>query len=336
MRQMKKALFVGPKFHTKTNSTRFLIDILAAEYTIDFCNVEFVKGAKFHDFSEYSSKRYDVLICLQVMLTMRDLEVLSYTTGVFFPMYDGCPSPYKTEKWLCYRNFKIISFSRKLAKQLCQIGMDVEYIQYFPKPIQTSNCGDSYGIYLWNRREEIGFECLHTVTSKLNLCKVHVHRTMDPNHEFKSFDMQSNVSVTYSDWYEHQEDMLTDVCKYAYYMAPRPREGIGMSFLEAMAAGRCVIAPNESTMNEYITNGVNGCLYELNSPKPVVVNNVRRLQENASAFIEEGYYKWLLDSAQIIRWIQESPTVNSRRFNFWLMFRFLRSPVTVLRRLLQK
>jgi glycosyltransferase involved in cell wall biosynthesis len=331
---IKKLLFIGPKFHEKTGSTRFLIDLLAPFYAIKIVSVDIVKGADEHNLSCCTSENYDVLLCLQVMLTHYDLETLSYDLGVFCPMYDGCPSPYKVEKWLCYRDFKIISFSRKLAGQLYRIGMDVEYIQYFPKPIQTSSFGDSNGIYLWNRREEIGLDCLYTVTPNLNIDNVHVHRAMDPTQEFKSADKQSNVSVTYSEWYEHQEDMLTDVCKYAYYMAPRAREGIGMSFLEAMAAGRCVIAPNESTMNEYITDGVNGCLYDLKSPKPVAVKDVRALQDAASAFIAEGYEKWLVESAQIMRWMKESPMVNNRRFNFWLIIRFLRSPVTVLRRLL--
>lgn len=333
---MKSLLFLGPKFHEKTKSSRFIIDLLAPFYEIKVVSIDTVKGAKDHDLSAYASENYDVLLCWQVMLTKYDLSSLSYQAGVFFPMYDACPSPYKTEKWLYYKNFKIISFSRKLAKQLRQIGMDVQYIQYFPKPIKPPTYGDSNGIYFWNRREEIGFDCLFSITQNLNIDKVHVHRAMDPTQEFESAEKQSNVSVTYSDWYEQQEDMLTDVCKYSYYMAPRAREGIGMSFLEAMAAGRCVIAPNESTMNEYITDGVNGCLYELNSSKPVVVNKVRCLQEAASAFIIEGYDKWLVESAQIMRWVQESPMVNSRRFNFWLMFRFLRSPVTVLRRLVQK
>jgi hypothetical protein len=333
---IKKLLFIGPKFHEKTGSTRFLIDLLAPFYAIKIVSVDIVKGADEHNLSCCTSENYDVLLCLQVMLTQYDLETLSYQAGVFFPMYDGCPSPYKTEKWLCYRDFKIISFSRKLAGQLYRIGMDVEYIQYFPKPIKPANSGDSNGIYFWNRREEIGLDCLYAVTSNLNIDKVHVHRAMDPAQEFKSADKQSNVSVTYSEWYEHQEDMLTDVCKYAYYMAPRAREGIGMSFLEAMAAGRCVIAPNESTMNEYITDGVNGCLYDLKSPKAVAVKDVRSLQDAASTFITKGHEQWLVESARIIQWIEELPKTDQARYNFWLMFRFLRSPVTVLRRLLQR
>ena len=333
---MKNLLFIGPKFHEKTKSSRFMIDLLAPFYAIEVVSVDAVKGTKDHGLGAYASENYDVLLCWQVMLTKYDLCALSYQAGVFFPMYDGCPSPVKVEKWLAYRDFKIISFSRMLAEKLAGIGMDVEYIQYFPKPIQSLNYGDPRGVYLWNRREEIGLDCLYTVSSNLNIDKVHVHKALDPTQEFKSVDRQKNVTVTYSEWYEHQEDVLTDVCKYAYYMAPRAREGIGMSFLEAMAAGRCVIAPNESTMNEYITDGVNGCLYNLNSPKPVVNKDVRGLQEAASAFVTEGYEKWLVESAQIMLWMKESPMVNNRRFNFWLITRFLRSPITVLKRVLQR
>jgi hypothetical protein len=81
---------------------------------------------------------------------------------------------------------------------------------------------------------------------------------------------------------------------------------------------------------------MNGCLHDFKLNKHLFVNDIRRLQEAASAFIIEGCDRWLVEYAQIMRWMQESPLVNSRQFYFWLMFRFLGSPVTVLKRLLQK
>jgi hypothetical protein len=332
---MKKLLFIGPKFHEKTGSTKFIINLLAPVYAIDFCSVDVVKGAKDHGLSKYSAESYDVLLCFQVMLSPIDLKWLSFRSGVFFPMYDGCPSPRKTEKWFIYRDFKIISFSRKLYQGLINIGMSAEYIQYFPEPVSFDNYGCSNGVYLWNRREEIGLDCLYVVTSKLDVCKVHVHKVLDPTQEFMSCDGASNVSLTYSDWYDQKEDMLSDVCKYAYYMAPRAREGIGMSFLEAMAAGRCVIAPNESTMNEYITDGVNGCLYDLKCPKPVEVINVLEIQNAAAEYMKEGYDRWMIERAQIIRWMGSSSRVNLWRFTFWMSLRFFKSPIKVVRTLLQ-
>ena len=46
------------------------------------------------------------------------------------------------------------------------------------------------------------------------------------------------------------------------YFAPRLEEGIGQTFLEAIRWGRCVVAADNRTINEYIIHGVNGLLYD--------------------------------------------------------------------------
>ena len=330
---MKKLLFVGPKDHEKTGSSGFMLDLLSTEYDIDLCSVNVVKGGSYHALGRYASMDYDVLLCWQVMLNDKDLKFLSYQRGVFFPMYDGCPSPFKTEKWLVYQDFKIISFSRKLYQSLSRIGMDVEYIQYFPKPERFDSYGDPRGVYLWNRRKDIGLDCLLATTKNLSIERIHLHKAPDPDQDLEHIPSDQNISITFSEWYDDRSEMMSDVCKYAYYMAPRRREGIGMSFLEAMALGRCVIAPNDSTMNEYIVDGVNGFLYDWNKPKPVHVNDVRSLQKAALEYIQRGYDDWLVKSRQILLWLEIVPNSSRKRFTMWLLLRFMKSPVTVFKRI---
>lgn len=330
---MKKLLFIGPKFHERTGSTRFLIELLARFYVVETVGVHIVKGTNDHDLSCYNSQNYDVLLCLQVMLHPNDLKSLSYQRGVFFPMYDGCPSPLKTEKWLVYRNFKIISFSRKLFRGLSRIGLDVEYIQYFPKPEHVNSLGDPRGVYLWNRRKDIGLECLLGLTKNLSIEKIHIHKAPDPDQDLEHIPSDQNIFITFSEWYDDRSEMMSDVCQYAYYMAPRRREGIGMSFLEAMALGRCVIAPNDSTMNEYIVDGVNGCLYDWSNQKPIQVNDVRRMQKAALEYIQRGYDDWLVKSRQILSWLESVPNPSRKIFAMWLLLRFMRSPITVFKRI---
>ena len=57
-----------------------------------------------------------------------------------------------------------------------------------------------------------------------------------------------------------------------------------MGFLKAMAMGRCVIAPNTPTMNEYIEDGINGFLYDLRNLSPLKIENVREIQKNAENY----------------------------------------------------
>lgn len=121
---------------------------------------------------------------------------------------------------------------------------------------------------------------------------LHVHKALDPQQSFIVPEKQYARKTEYSDWYEHKEDMMNDIAGCAFYVAPREKEGIGMSFLEAMAMGRAVIAPNQATMNEYIKDGENGYLYDLGNPEPLMLKDVRKVQKNCRNYIKTGYARW--------------------------------------------
>ncbi len=45
-----------------------------------------------------------------------------------------------------------------------------------------------------------------------------------------------------------------------------------MSFLEAMAMGKAVVAADNPTMNEYLTHNVNGYLFNPEDPRPIILD----------------------------------------------------------------
>jgi glycosyltransferase involved in cell wall biosynthesis len=65
---------------------------------------------------------------------------------------------------------------------------------------------------------------------------------------------------------ESRDEYLLATSAANVFLAPRAAEGIGLTFLEAMARGGAVIAYDAPTMNEYIRNGDNGILLK---PEPV-------------------------------------------------------------------
>ena len=89
------------------------------------------------------------------------------------------------------------------------------------------------------------------------------------------------------------------------YVAPRDLEGIGMSFLEAMAMGKAVIAVDNPTMNEYIEDGKTGYLFDLKNPKKIDLSNIEQVQKNAFDFMREGRKKWEKDKEKIIDFIKK-------------------------------
>ena len=85
-------------------------------------------------------------------------------------------------------------------------------------------------------------------------------------------------------------------------LAPRFKEGIGMSFLEAMAMGKVVIAHNDATMDEAIEHSRNGWLADLHQPTRLDAAALRRL--HAMGFsIEAAYRRWLNDAERILAYL---------------------------------
>ena len=138
---------------------------------------------------------------------------------------------------------------------------------------------------------------------------IHIHKSIDPGQEYicPSENDEKKYNITYSSWFDTKDEMK-EFCKdKGLYIAPRFQEGIGMSFLEAMAQGKVVIANNESTMNEYIKNGKTGYLTNLKFPFRLKLNDEKliQIQKNTYEYCKTGYEKYLTDRHLIIDKINE-------------------------------
>ena len=112
--------------------------------------------------------------------------------------------------------------------------------------------------------------------------------------------------------------------------------GIGMSFLEAMALGRCVVAPDATTMNEYIEHGMNGILYDPSSPQPIQNHDIRKLQENAAESIRKGHEKWLEDLEKMMSRLTQPVETSPSRIAFRMALRMCKNPVKTTKALLDR
>ena len=80
-----------------------------------------------------------------------------------------------------------------------------------------------------------------------------------------------------------------------------------MSFLEAMAMGKCVVSPDYGTMNDYILHGVNGLLYDLHKPQPLDFSQAAQLGARARESIERGFEQWQKREAELVEYIVTPP-----------------------------
>lgn len=306
---MKKLLYIGHAYHNKTKSTAFLKEMFARDYDIETFDFDPYQDDMESHFKTLEGKKFDVVVIFQIMSSLDNLKkYISFDYCAFFPMYDGA-LPRDNPFWYQYRDVNIINFSRTLHNELKALGFSSYYFQFFPRPINITNIGDEKSVFFWQRINQININTVGKLIDLKYLNHIHMHHAIDPGHNFVEPPTYIADKTTHSTWFDTREDMQKQMQKSAIYIAPRYLEGIGMSFLEAMAMGRCVIAPNYPTMNEYITNGVNGILYDLNNPLPIDLSAVRDIQERTKKYIETGYENWEKQKWKIVDILTTKPKV---------------------------
>ena len=299
-----RLLYIGLTSHRKTRSTVFLQELLKTKYDVFCLDVD----APMEEISEariesLGSRQFDVLAVFQVWLDLDALKrSISFRHGVWFPMFDGMPAdnhPFFSQ----ITGFNIISFSFFVHEKLLRLGYASHYVQYFPCPAEKPDFGEPDTVYLWQRWSQINLSTVETLFRGRRIAKIHLHKVLDPGYEFTGIPASLADRVEVSTWYDTRAGMQADQRKYAYYLAPRLYEGIGMGFLEAMATGKCVIAANYPTANEYIEHGVNGLLFDERHLQPIQHElALGEMQRNAYDSCRIGYQRWLKRRWAILDW----------------------------------
>lgn len=324
----KKLLLIAHAFHQRTKSNEFLIELFSSAYELTCCYLDpsnedsgvFPAGIRLEDF--------ELIVCSQVVPPSNILNRRSKARLVFVPMYDFSES-WGIERWFPFRKARIVSFSRALARRLERWGFDVKLVQYFPEPSTVTNWGRPERAFFWNRVEAINLRTASTLLASSPITSIHVHRSMDPGQAYTPPDqaIQERFAITETEWFETRGQLREVIEGCSLYIAPRRLEGVGMSFLEAMAMGRCVVAPNLPTMNEYISDGQTGILYDPDDPRPIQLGDLRGIQQRALASIQAGRAEWLSRKEALVAWCGEPASPRLRVLRGFLMRRLLAHPI---------
>jgi hypothetical protein len=307
---MKRLLYIGFNFHQKTKSADFMIQLLRERYEVELYWVNISETNPYSEIESHAGD-YDTLLCWQAMPPVKLLnQFVSYKRAVLMPMADACPSIRNIVSWYPYRNFQIISFSKALHDKLKIAGFSSHHFQYFPAVQPVEEMGDPTSAFFWTRGKKITCETVEKLAESSFIKKVHIHNAPDPNIPPIPPSSDSTLSYTFSEWLEDKHELNRLIVKSACYIAPRIREGIGMSYLEAMAMGRCVIAPDNFTMNEYIRHGVNGLLYDIKNLAPLEHADIRKIQQNAIETIRSGHERWNVRKYEMLDLLEEDPKID--------------------------
>jgi hypothetical protein len=307
---MEKLAFIDHSFHIKSTATKFLIDLLKKEYTVDiYWDESWMKKPRIN-LTSLSIKKYDVIILFQLFnYTVKELKATGCKNIIVIPMYDNSHLLFDRQ-WLEYKNIKFLNFSRALHSRLIKLGLNSMHAQYFPPPnnLHNDTSLDLLKGFFWQRTNRITWQHIRKLIEKTKFEHFHIHGAVDPPGFpliLPTQEEKIKYDITISEWFDKRDDYFDVVLKSNIYFAPRLHEGIGMSFLEAMAMGKCVVAPDNPTMNEYINDGVTGYLYDPNNPEPIDFSNAPQVAENALVYIEEGYQSWSTKKGEILKFIQE-------------------------------
>ena len=298
---MKKLLYIGHEFHQKTKSTEFLIQLLEPHYEVQQVYLSPDASRAELSLPEFAGARFDVVVCLQILPPIQALDRILCDHVVFFPMFDTS-GRWGIEQWLPYRRLRIFSFSSDLARRLLRWGFDAHYFQFFPDPGQAPPAGNPAKAFFWNRTEKINLPMVARLLSGSAIRDLHLHKVLDPGQRFLPLQPADadRFRIDESTWFETRALMQAKIAECGIYFAPRLLEGIGMSFLEAMALGRCVIAPDRPTMNEYITHGQTGFLYDPKRPAPLPLADIARIQQATRDYMVDGFRRWQRERERIV------------------------------------
>jgi len=310
-----RVAYLGLAYHAKTGSTRFLLDLLAAHAQVDAFFAEPDRAKLREACAGFDERAYDAIVVLQLH------EAFALLSGrhpnvTYAPMHDAM---WRGGAFLWKPHFntaKVLCFSRALHAEVMRRAPVHACAQYYPDPALHRPADPAPGLrgVFWYRRREIPPAAVFSLTEGTGFDRLTIHDAPDPGHEasFPETAPPHLARIERTVWTPDGGAFRAAQEAANVFFAPRPLEGIGMSFLEAMARGLCVVAPDAPTMNEYVSHGVNGLLYAPGRPAPRDFARAREMGARAREDIAAGHARWQATLPALTEFLL-TPTAEVRR-----------------------
>jgi len=308
---MDRVAFIDHTYHQKSKASAFLIRLLEEHRPVDLFWDDSWRGGPAVDLPALASKGYTRFLFFQVTrFRKKALEALDGKSVTVVPMYDDFPA-LRHRLWARVRDrahLRFVCFSEKLRRRLEGLGFDVLGARYFP-PLEKLPVGDGDPSelrgFFWQRTKGISWKHVRRLIDGSSFRSFTLHAAVDPGFAFLAPGARdvARYGIEQTNWFEEREDYYRRLAAATVFFAPRRSEGIGMSFLEAMAMGKCVVAHDAPTMNEYIVHGKTGLLYDARRPQPLDFSGHHALATRARRHAEEGRRRWLAQRPELSAFI---------------------------------
>ena len=316
----KKLAFVDHNYHKKTRSGDFLREIFSEHFIIDDYWWSLNEEKKLIEYL----KIYENIFFFQSLIPTYDLLKLKDKNLMWAPMYDNLPFDWKYWKKIRYINIKLLCFSEKVKLHVDKLGCHNIGLKYFirPKEMEFKIPQKALNIFFWYRNDLKLNDWIGLFDLKMINKIIYLERP-DPGRKSELIDK------TILDKYKIELVKKSFLPKTQYieyikncdvFIAPRKQEGIGMSFLEAMSMGKYIVANNDSTMNEYITDKKIGFFINKKNEKLIDYNDIINNVNYRIQFAKNGYLQWFKQKNEIINFF--SRRVKKKKKNLFLEILF--------------
>jgi glycosyltransferase involved in cell wall biosynthesis len=192
-----------------------------------------------------------------------------YARLVWIPMWDHAYG-YDLKWWQSLpKNLRIMAFSNRITKLAEAVGLRTLSIRYFKNPdeLERANWDGKRVLFYWNRTGLVGPGFLSKICRTMDIDLLLFRTQIDPSIPMR-FEYRLPKKLGKTEVREIpeinvllREEYLDLINQANIFIAPRRLEGVGITFIEALARGCLVFAYDAPTMNEYIRHGINGYLF---------------------------------------------------------------------------
>jgi hypothetical protein len=294
--------FIDHSFHQKSKSGDFLREIFREHFNItDYWDDSWKGGSTV---PPEDINKHDYAFYFQVLNPIPELKKIKVPI-LWAPMYDGVKFNYIYWKSISLFDIKILSFSKRISDWLYQFSIPTLPLQYYIRPLESPTTSENR-IFFWYRGD-IRFNDIQRIINPDQIKELTYFENPDKDgcvQYISKEDLERFKVKLIAESFLPKDVYKKLVSGSSIFIAPRKKEGIGMSFIEALSMGKCVIGYRDATLDEYITDGIDGILFD-EQTKKVDFGNIEMLRDTAYRRYNRGYEKWLSDREKIIPFMTE-------------------------------
>jgi len=308
---MKRIAFVDHSFHKASRSSDFFKELLSREYSITLFFDEAFYGGPEADILAINAGNFDAVLFWQSLPLPLSLLLLNCRNLIWIPMFDSDWNRADLA-WhaLAALGMKVVCFSKAIFETAQRNGVHSHVVQYFPEiPAESVNY-DAPRVFFWQRTDFLTWAQISQILAGNYIESSVLKDDPDPDHVFSepnapdierfNIKILRNMKIASGG---RREDYLHTLAGCNLFIAPRLREGIGLSFLEAMSMGMCVIGADKPTLSEYVTSGQEGYLFDPEHLTSIDISDFAQCGARARSAAREGRQKWLDGIPSLMKFI---------------------------------